>query len=1148
MLIGCLNVCGLKRRALYPDFSDLVRTFDIFCTVETKLNEMDVISLQGYNFINCPRKQTVIRRSGGIGVYIKSELASSITQTESNSDYVMWLKVEKSFLNTAQDVIIGVCYIPPQSSRFFNNDDLSTLEEEIMSVCTNYDLVYLMGDLNAQTAELSDYTVYDDTLDKYFDLDSDTIEYFDQESFFKDNGININRTSKDTKKNNTGYRIIDVCKNNNIFILNGRYGQDEGIGSFTFRKQSVIDYVITSRRGITILSDFEIQELDRIFSDGHSLLKISLEIPSSTSKVYSDKAPTNKSRKWEQRKSATFCENINEAEIHYIESYIDSLESGIILQQHIDEVTTKLTKLFNQAAEKTFTKEFCKPTNAKNENKPWFGFKCKKARMLYNRARKRYQDCKSDRNRTSLHNASKFYKQTMNKYINEHNRKLQAKLRKMQKSSPKDYWKYLNSVNKNKNEPNAPSVESFFDFFKNLNATESDDDTEDALKEELISNIDLDDDNQFLNSPITEEEISKCIKRLKNSKAPGSDLILNEYIKYTNPKMLNLYVKLFNLILETGVIPEKWVEGMIKPIYKNKGDPMNPENYRAITLVSCLGKLFTAVLNERINAFLSENEILSENQAGFRKFYSTSDHIFVLQSLFELQKLQNKKLYCTFIDFSKAFDSVWRIGLWNKLIKNEINGKFFRVIYNLYQNIKSCITLNDNNSTFFESYIGLRQGENLSPILFAIFLNDLEIYLDARHNKGIEFEYNDDEMYHFAQLLVLLYADDTVIMADSPENMQKCLNDFVAYCKIWRLNINYDKTKVLIFGTKATGSTKFMMDGNEIEIVTKYRYLGVEMSNNGSFLNARKGVCEKANKAMHLLYKRINNLNLPIDLQLKLFDSTILPIMTYGCEIWSYEDIKMFERIHNTFLRTITKTRKSTPLYCLYGELGRYPIEITMKVKTIGFWTRIVTGSQTKLVSLLYRKLYSYPDHEFNWVKNVKTILEEAGRNDFWLNQNVNMTKHVSKIIKGILIDQFKQKWSESMSESSKGLNYRMIKNEHCLENYLTILPKNKYIPLIKYRTANHFLPIETLRWGKQRVEVSERNCPLCDKSDPADEFHYLFVCKAFEEQRKLYLKPYYYLRPNTLKYNELFKTNSPQKLSKLSIFVSYIMNSFKRN
>ena len=210
----------------------------------------------------------------------------------------------------------------------------------------------------------------------------------------------------------------------------------------------------------------------------------------------------------------------------------------------------------------------------------------------------------------------------------------------------------------------------------------------------------------------------------------GKDEILNEHIKYTLQQMLPIYTNLFNIILQTGIIPEQWVQGMIKPIYKNKGDPLNPENYRSITLLSCLGKLFTSIINERLNLFLNENNILLENQAGFRKNYSTNDHIFVLYSLIEILKQQKKKLYCAFVDFSKAFDSVWRIGLWKKMLQNSINGKLFQVIFNLYQNIKSCITLDNSNSAFFESFIGLRQGENLSPVLFAIFLNDLEAFMN----------------------------------------------------------------------------------------------------------------------------------------------------------------------------------------------------------------------------------------------------------------------------------------------------------------------------------------------------------------------------------------------------------------------------------
>ena len=129
-----------------------------------------------------------------------------------------------------------------------------------------------------------------------------------------------------------------------------------------------------------------------------------------------------------------------------------------------------------------------------------------------------------------------------------------------------------------------------------------------------------------------------------------------------------VYVTLFNIVLNTGSIPEKWLIGKIKPIYKIKGDILDPENYRPISLLSCLGKLFTALLSECLNTYLEENDILNENQAGFRKDHSTIDHIFALHALIEIMKFEKKKLFCSYIDFSKAFDSVWRIGLWRKLL------------------------------------------------------------------------------------------------------------------------------------------------------------------------------------------------------------------------------------------------------------------------------------------------------------------------------------------------------------------------------------------------------------------------------------------------------------------------------------------------
>ena len=156
--------------------------------------------------------------------------------------------------------------------------------------------------------------------------------------------------------------------------------------------------------------------------------------------------------------------------------------------------------------------------------------------------------------------------------------------------------------------------------------------------------------------------------------------------------------------------------------------------------------MFTSILNARLNKFLDAHNILEENQTGFRAGYSTMDHIFVLHALTEIAKTQKKKLFRSFIDFSKAFDSVWRVGLWKKLLASNINGKCFQIIFNMYKGIKSCVSYNGEQSSFFSSFRGVRQGENLSPVLFALFLNDLESFLCDKSCNGVNFEFQYDDI------------------------------------------------------------------------------------------------------------------------------------------------------------------------------------------------------------------------------------------------------------------------------------------------------------------------------------------------------------------------------------------------------------------
>ena len=226
----------------------------------------------------------------------------------------------------------------------------------------------------------------------------------------------------------------------------------------------------------------------------------------------------------------------------------------------------------------------------------------------------------------------------MNKYILSYKCKTQRQLRSLKQKQPKDFWKLLNSLEKRKSNENI-TLDALYQYFKNLNSTGDTEEPDNDI------HFDINDDYEILNGSITTDEIRKSALNLRNNKNPSNDHIVNEYIKNTLDIFLPIYGSLFNLIFHTGILPDSWLEGIILPIYKNKGEQSNPQNYRPITLLSCFGKLFTSVLNAWLNKFIEQEHILEENQAGFRKGYSTTDHVFVLHSLIEIMKNSNKNYF-----------------------------------------------------------------------------------------------------------------------------------------------------------------------------------------------------------------------------------------------------------------------------------------------------------------------------------------------------------------------------------------------------------------------------------------------------------------------------------------------------------------------
>ena len=141
------------------------------------------------------------------------------------------------------------------------------------------------------------------------------------------------------------------------------------------------------------------------------------------------------------------------------------------------------------------------------------------------------------------------------------------------------------------------SLQEFYEHFKNLSQSDTDETTSPRADPEIdMTSL----DTESLNAPFTDGEILARIKQLKNGKAADCDGVIIEFIKHSAPQLVPLYTALFNKILQTSHVSKEWLIGLILPLYKNKGNPADADNYRGITLLSCFGKLFTAALNHRL--------------------------------------------------------------------------------------------------------------------------------------------------------------------------------------------------------------------------------------------------------------------------------------------------------------------------------------------------------------------------------------------------------------------------------------------------------------------------------------------------------------------------------------------------------------------
>ena len=173
---------------------------------------------------------------------------------------------------------------------------------------------------------------------------------------------------------------------------------------------------------------------------------------------------------------------------------------------------------------------------------------------------------------------------------------------------------------------------------------------------------------------------------------------------------------------------------------------------------------------------------------------------------------------------------------------------------------------------------------------------------------------------------------------------------------------------------------KFSLHGLELEVVDNFTYLGITLLKKGNFNLAKKKIVEKGIKAMYEVLKLGRTHNLSIPCQLDLFDKMVKPVLLYGCEIWGYGNCQIIERVHLKFCKLLLHMKTSTPSFMIYGELGRYPLEIDIKIRMISYWAKFVDGKQSKLSNVIYNlslHLSNTQRNNFVWLTFVTNIFNE---------------------------------------------------------------------------------------------------------------------------------------------------------------------------
>lgn len=686
-----------------------------------------------------------------------------------------------------------------------------------------------------------------------------------------------------------------------------------------------------------------------------------------------------------------------------------------------------------------------------------------------------------------------------------------------------------------------------------------------------------------LNVVISEAEVLSALKTMANGKAAGPSGCPAELWKFAcvrdeptqlNPKpaprnvLISNLTALFNQAFASGQVPAQWNTCLVTPLFKHgKPNPCDTNNYRPIAVGDSLAKLYASVLNKRLSAYAESKHIRNPAQAGNRRALSTIHQLFTLQHLIDKTQVDSPAvppLYIAVLDVESAFNTAQHELMWKRLRSIGVHSEMLAAVQSLYAGYSVRMQVGGLVGQAINVQCGVKQGCPLSPLLFGLLIDGLWETLAGCTTAGVTLE-------HGWSVTDLDYVDDLVLTSNSEEGLQTLLTATHAYFYDIGMRIHPGKTFVMVFHhpQRYVSPPCVHLDGQRLQVEQECKYLGLTIRTRGGFMEGLQSRECKAQQAWGALQAKYNDLGIAksVALQVELYKAYIVPLLTYGCEVWAYHPAAQpsrdaLRKVYMQHLARMCGTTYKAPHEAILAELRMPAFDQLIVEKAAKFWNSLWQLPRTSFHRAIAEDnvidaygSFCTPNafrHICAWHANSGVPLAFAPittRNDIFHSvfRNANtepsprsppdypdslspllvipdITQHFVSKAASFWQNRPTPRLSPSAGAMFSTYAHYMLLADSTPAYYTIRLPPHMIYNVLRFRLGTHHLPIRTGRMrqvgtsGLRLAPVSrmERTCNKCNSGIVGDEQHMVFECTYLHELRQ--------------QFQNLFSTHMPMK------------------